>query len=313
MSDPRDPDDDLAALLADLDRTLGDLRDELEERESGGRNRNGRGDDRDGDRSEGADDRPARPRRDRGDRRGGPTARQAERYGYRRRERGDRSNADGRDRPLPRPPSLGEMLRFTEEYTIPTVISMLEATVRSLELLRSALRLVDPQRSTFDDGDRRRSTTERLAATTMGREALSGVDRAIDDLRDALSGLPEEGESRGIVTDARDLMGEIEARIDEAERERERSKYGYREREESGREHGNRRDRDRDGENGRGRREESRTIDVTDEDEEESPRVDVDAELASIRKEVRGDDGAEASDDGPEPDGTRDEDPGDGA
>lgn len=296
MSEPRDPDDDLAALLADLDRTLGDLRDELEERESDGRDRNGRTDDRDG------------------GRRGGPTARQAERYGYRRRERGDRSDADGRDRPLPRPPSLGEMLRFTEEYTIPTVISMLEATVRSLELLRSALRLVDPQRSAFDDGDRRRSTTDRLAATTMGREALSGVDRAIDDLRDALSGLPEEEESRSIVTDARDLMGEIEARIDEAERERERSKYGYREREESGREHGNRRDRDRAGGNGRGRREESRTIDVTDEDdEEESPRVDVDAELASIRKEVRGDDGAEASDDAPESDETRDEDPGDGA
>ncbi|MDS0293268.1 DUF7547 family protein [Halogeometricum luteum] len=305
MSDPRDrdrdPDDDLADLLADLDRTLGDLREELEARERDG---TAGGDDGRDDR-----DRPA-GRRERRDRRGGPTARQAERYGYRRRERGRREDGsrDDGDRPIPRPPSFGEMLRFTEEYTIPTIISMLEATVRSLELLRSVLRLADPQRSAFDADDRRRSTTERLATTTMGREALSGVDRAIDDLRDALSGLPEEEESRSIVTDARDLMGEIEARIDEAERDRKRSKYGYREREsDRGRDEGGRRGGDGDRGNGRDGRGDSAVIDVTDEDEEDSPQVDVDAELESIRREVRGDDGADA-----ESNGTRSSDAGDG-
>ncbi|MDS0298364.1 hypothetical protein NDI76_06395 [Halogeometricum sp. S1BR25-6] len=298
MSEPRDPDDDLADLLADLDRTLDDLRAELDARERGGTaGRDGdRGDDRDG--RDDRDDRPAGGR-DRRDHQGGPTARQAERYGYRQRERDRREDGpryDG-DRPIPHPPSLGEMLRFTEEYTIPTVIAMLEATVRSLELLRNVLRLADPQRSAFDAGDRRRSTTERLATTTMGREALSGVDRAISDLRDALSGLPEEEESRGIVTDARDLMAEIEARIDEAERERERSKYGYRERD------GDRTRSDRGRRTEGGGRGNSETIDVTDGDDEdededeESPQVDVDAELASIRREIRGDDGSGAGDD----------------
>jgi hypothetical protein len=273
MSERRDPDDDLADLLADLDRTLGDLRHELRERERGGR------DDGDGRRER---------RRGRSDRRrGGPTAREAERYGYRRRDdRGDRS---GRDRPLPRPPSFSEMLRFTEEYTIPTIISVLETTIRSLELLRNVLRLADPDRSVFDAGDRRRSTAERLTMTGVGREALSGVDRALDDLREALSDLPPDAESRDIVTDARDLMGEIETRIEEAERQRERSRYGYRE--------DRRRDDDRqsDRRSGQGRRTDDDgpvTIDVGDEadaaEEEETPQVDVDAELESIRKEVRG-------------------------
>jgi hypothetical protein len=184
------------------------------------------------------------------------------------------------------------MLRFTEEYTIPTIISVLETTIRSLELLRNVLRLADPDRSAFDAGDRRRSTAERLSMTSVGREALSGVDRALDELREALSDLPPDAESRDIVTDARDLMGEIEARIEEAERDRERTRYGYRE------------DRSRDEDDGRrGERRGGRsrrrtdgdgpvTIDVGDEDdaeeEEETPQVDVDAELESIRKEVRG-------------------------
>jgi hypothetical protein len=191
------------------------------------------------------------------------------------------------------------MLRFTEEYTIPTIISVLETTIRSLELLRNVLRLADPDRSVFDAGDRRRSTAERLGMTTVGREALSGVDRALDDLREALSDLPPDAESRDIVTDARDLMGEIEARIDEAERERERSRYGYREDRRRDGDDGGRRDR----RGGRSRRTDGDgpvTIDVGEEsdtdEEEETPQVDVDAELESIRKEVRG--GEDADGDG---------------
>ena len=45
----------------------------------------------------------------------------------------------------PRPPRLTELLRFTEQYTIPTVIALLETTITSLELVRGALRLVDPE------------------------------------------------------------------------------------------------------------------------------------------------------------------------
>ena len=48
--------------------------------------------------------------------------------------------SEGRRGP-PRPPRLGELLRFTEEYTIPTLIALLEATIKSLELLQRPLRL----------------------------------------------------------------------------------------------------------------------------------------------------------------------------
>ncbi|SFR45653.1 DUF7547 family protein [Halogeometricum limi] len=289
MSERRDPDDDLADLLSELDRTLGDLRHELRERER----------ERSGERGDGRRDDTAGRDRD-GD-------------GYRRDDgpRDDRSRR--RDPAIPRPPSLSELLRFTDEYTIPTVVSMLETTIRSLELLQRVLRLADPDRSAFDRDGRRRSAAERLATTNVGREALSGVDRALDDLRDALADLPQEAESRSIVTDARDLMAEIEARIDEAEQTRERSRYGYRDR----------RDETDDDRRGGGRNDEDRrtntspvTIDVADEDEggaeddPEEPQVDVEGELASIRKEVRGDDGdddsGENADSGEESDDDRD-------
>ncbi len=45
---------------------------------------------------------------------------------------------------LPRPPRPVELLRFADDHAIPTVIALLEANVRALELLRAALRLADP-------------------------------------------------------------------------------------------------------------------------------------------------------------------------
>jgi len=52
----------------------------------------------------------------------------------------------GRDRgvaPGPAPPTPRELLRFSEQYTIPTLIALLESGIRSLELLRATLRLLD--------------------------------------------------------------------------------------------------------------------------------------------------------------------------
>jgi hypothetical protein len=280
MSDSRDPaDEDLAALLDELDETLSDLRRDLRDRE-----------------------RPERRE---------PTDREVDRYGYRR-DRGERSSPTRSDRPTPRPPTFGEVLRFTEEYTIPTVISVLETTVQSLELLRSLLRLADPDRSAFErSGDRRGASADRLGVTAVGRGAMSGVDRALDELRTALSegDLPEDPESRSIVAEARRLAAEIEDRIDAVERETERDRYGYRDdRGERGR-----RDRRSAGRARSGRRRDPVSIDVTEEGERDAeshtdgpsedgdghddrPQVDVDAELASIKEEVgRRDDGGDGA------------------
>ncbi|MFD1569124.1 DUF7547 family protein [Halorubrum laminariae] len=115
----------------------------------------------------------------------------------------------------PRPPRLSELLRFTEQYTIPTVIALLETTIKSLELLQGTLRLADPGRGVAEGAE---STGDRLADVRDG--ATAGLSRSLAELRTALSeaDLPEDAASRSIVADARDLTAEIESRIDESRR-----------------------------------------------------------------------------------------------
>lgn len=123
----------------------------------------------------------------------------------------------------PRPPRLTELLRFTEQYTIPTVIALLETTITSLELVRGALRLVDPEGRLDDDRRRARGGTEAtespLGAVRDG--ARTGLTRSLSELQRALeqTDLPEETVSRTILEEARDLSAEIEARIEAAEDE----------------------------------------------------------------------------------------------
>ncbi|WP_281194604.1 hypothetical protein [Halorubrum sp. F4] len=218
----------------------------------------------------------------------------------------------------PRPPRLSELVRFTERYTIPTLIALLETTIKSLELLQGTLRLADPGRSVTEGAE---ATGDRLADVRDG--ATAGFSRSLAELRTALSetDLPEDAASRSIIADARDLTAEIESRIDEGRREADAAR--------------SRRD-ERDG-NGRGRREDGRRgddrtrdgavrIDVTDPDADdrsggvedadadtvdaERPEVDVESELESIKRQLdddtagtdaAGDEDASAADDEPSP------------
>ncbi|MFB6123894.1 MAG: hypothetical protein ABEJ78_10610 [Haloferacaceae archaeon] len=117
---------------------------------------------------------------------------------------GDRWRDDRRRR-RPRPPSPLELLRFTETHTIPTLVSTLEATIRTLELVGGLLRLVDPAAS--EDG--RRPVPPGTRAT---------VGRALSDLRSALDGttLPDDPAARDLVADARELAADVEARLDDS-------------------------------------------------------------------------------------------------
>jgi hypothetical protein len=155
----------------------------------------------------------------------------------------------GPDADRRRPPTPGEILRFTEQYTLPTAIALLEATVRSLELLRALLRLADPKREGSSGG-----TTDRRADTPD----LADVRSAFADLQTALArpDPPTDSEAGSILAEARDLTAEIEEHLAE-----------------SG---GSRRDGSADAA-GIG-------IDVTTEGED-----DVDAELESIKESVRED------------------------
>ena len=112
-----------------------------------------------------------------------------------------------RRRGPPKPPSLSELLRFTEEYTIPTLIALLEATIQSLELLRRTLRLADPKRALGEEREAARSRLDRV-----GTEASTQFAGALSELQAALSeaDLPENPESRRLIEDARELTGDIE-------------------------------------------------------------------------------------------------------
>jgi hypothetical protein len=118
---------------------------------------------------------------------------------------------------LPRPPSPAELLRFTEQYTIPTVIALLEASIRSLELLGAVLRAADGRPVEALAGRSERSGVggrERLAAAS--RETLQRLDDALAELQSAGRGEPSNPEVQRLLEQARELGAEVDDRLDEA-------------------------------------------------------------------------------------------------
>ena len=175
---------------------------------------------------------------------------------------------------LPRPPSPGELLRFTEEYTIPALVSLLETSIRVLELLAAAIRVADGrpldgaveegvagvgERSLEYVGDR----SEGLAAAS--RTTLKRLDDALAELQEAAEGgRPDDPEVQSLLADARELRTEIDSRLAEAGADANAEPA----------------DAGTDGNGG-------------DADEEEAVGIDVDEELETIRRQVDPDDGPE--------------------
>ncbi|WP_096394773.1 hypothetical protein [Halorubrum trapanicum] len=213
----------------------------------------------------------------------------------------------------PQPPRLSELVRFTEQYTIPTLIALLETTIKSLELIQGTLRLADPGRSVAEGAE---GAGDRLADVRDG--ATAGLSRSLSELRTALSeaDLPEDAASRSIIADARDLTAEIESRIDEGRREADAARDRRLGRDRDGRRDDGRRERDdgrRERDDARRERDETRSdrdddgtpvqIDVTDPgeggddgaegeaagDADDPPEVDVESELESIKRQIDGD------------------------
>ena len=168
---------------------------------------------------------------------------------------------------LPRPPTPGELIRFADEFAIPAAIAVLEANIKALELVQGALRLLDPDRGAVE-GERARRRAE-----SVGRSALTRLDRTVEDLQRALDDgtLPREENAREIVEDARRLRGEIADRMGDVE-------------------NGDRpdpEDSDRSEATDRGRESGDREADET------PIEIDVDEEIDSIRAEL---DGGESED-----------------
>ena len=108
--------------------------------------------------------------------------------------------------PTRQPPTVGELVRFTEEYTIPATIAALEAAIAALELLQGLLGVAARGDRALDD---------------VSDAATGGVERTLSELRRALgeSDLPDDPETRDVVREARDLTTAVERRIEESSRD----------------------------------------------------------------------------------------------
>lgn len=108
-------------------------------------------------------------------------------------------------------PSPGRFLRFTEEHTIPTLISLLETHIRALELLQGLLGLVNGREKRKTASAPSESRDRRVQKT--GRRTLDALDGALSDLQGALQGEPSNDDARALLDDARSLSEEIDERL----------------------------------------------------------------------------------------------------
>lgn len=104
-----------------------------------------------------------------------------------------------------RPPTPRQLLRFTDEYTIPALIASLEAAVRTLELLRGAIRLVE--------GRPALPHRDRPNVAAAGHATLDRLDALLADLQDAFEGEPTDPEARELLADARELRDELDDQL----------------------------------------------------------------------------------------------------
>ena len=185
----------------------------------------------------------------------------------------ERGGGRSRRRQRSRLPSPGRFLRFTEEHTIPTLISLLETNIRALELFGGLLRLINGR-------DDRQRGDQRVQRT--GRRTLDAVDSALSDLQGAMEGEPTDSEARSLLDDARSLRGEIDDRLSDPNASREQTRS----------DDSDHSDRSNDRENNG-----VVSIDVTDKesdtsDDNQNPgdEVNVDDELETIKQNLQDDD-----------------------
>lgn len=114
---------------------------------------------------------------------------------------------------LPRPPTPGELLRFTDQAAIPAAIAILEANIRLLEAFRHAIRLMES-----GDRTRQRGETGGEDVATLGRRTLNRFDDALADLERVVDGSPTDVPGHDVLAEARALREDLASRITDAER-----------------------------------------------------------------------------------------------
>ncbi|RKD97270.1 DUF7547 family protein [Halopiger aswanensis] len=196
-------------------------------------------------------------------------------------------------RPPLRPPTPRELLAFADEVAVPAALTALESSVRALEAFQRGLKLVRTERDVRDrtadaataSGDR----ADRLRETTLER-----LDTALAELQRAASEgtLPADDEARSLLTDARELRDEVDARLREAtsdgtSTEPESDSSAVEIDIEEGTPDGAEADRD-----------ESESESAATDAESENSNVDVDAELETLKDQYAADDEGDPAADG---------------
>ncbi|MFB6298224.1 MAG: hypothetical protein ABEH56_06860 [Salinirussus sp.] len=113
-----------------------------------------------------------------------------------------------------RRPSVGGLVRFTSEVTVPAIILVLRSNVEALRLLQRALRLADGRQPTESEGLRSR-------AESASRTALSQLEEALSELATGLDGQPPDGREAELLDEARGLQQDVEESLDELDSDRD--------------------------------------------------------------------------------------------
>ena len=109
--------------------------------------------------------------------------------------------------PIPRPPSPRSMLRFVDEFAIPTAIAILEVNIKLLKLAHGSIRLLDGSQHRSEASDR---------LSQAGRTTLVRLDDTLVELEQALidGPIPTDRNAARIIEDARAIRQEIADRLD---------------------------------------------------------------------------------------------------
>lgn len=119
---------------------------------------------------------------------------------------------------LPAPPSPGELLRFTDEHAIPFAIAVLEANIRTLELIQGTIRLASSGKAAGEE-----ASQAGKRAASLGRSTLRRLDDVLSDLEAAANdgALPRQEAAREVLEEARALRAEVDdalaTRVDDGE------------------------------------------------------------------------------------------------
>lgn len=107
-----------------------------------------------------------------------------------------------------RPPTPGQLARFTSEVTIPALVLALKTNVRALRIVQRALRMADGRDPGGND-----TPTGRERATALGRATIDRLDGTLSELQSALEGRPPEDEARELLERVQTLQSEIDAQL----------------------------------------------------------------------------------------------------